>query len=244
METFNSIYYTSTTKEMTNCTKSEYLRYLKGKFTNLERFISRFVDVKLEKLGSIKESHTADYNAFKDFFKFLVDNYEEATTFTTKEAFELENREFQALVFSSINIPSMIKELGAERHKVEGVETKHRRYDTNGNYIGDETYHNIYETHKVNGKKLGVTDDLYILKCWCTSTNKEHFLWVDAKYKDDPLSAIASTFMVHENIIPHIKCLKRQGDILMVEMKQEVKPEGNVVSLTKEQYFDLLVTQS
>jgi hypothetical protein len=58
------------------------------------------------------------------------------------------------------------------------------------------------------------------------------------------LTAIASTFVVHKNIIPHIKALKRQGDILLTEMDDDIKPEGEMVSLTKEQYFGLLVAQS
>ena len=102
----------------------------------------------------------------------------------------------------------------------------------------------MYETHEINGEKLGIEDKLYAVKCWCTSTNKEHWIWIDEKYKDDPLNAIASTFMVHENVIPHIKALKRQGDLLLLEMEEDVKPEGEMVSLTKEQYFGLLVAQS
>jgi hypothetical protein len=49
---------------------------------------------------------------------------------------------------------------------------------------------------------------------------------------------------VHENLIPFIKELKRQGDILLVELTQEVDPRGQMVSLSKDQYFDLLTAQS
>jgi hypothetical protein len=134
--------------------------------------------------------------------------------------------------------------LGAKRIKTDGVKVNHRQYDAEGNFTGVEEYDNIYETHEIEGKKLGLEESLYAVKCWCTSTNKEHWLWIDDQYKDDPLTAIASTFVVHKNIIPHIKALKRQGDILLTEMDEDVKPEGEMVSLTKEQYFGLLVAQS
>ena len=53
-----------------------------------------------------------------------------------------------------------------------------------------------------------------------------------------------NTFFVHENLIPFIKELKRQGDILLVELKQDVEPRGQMVSLSKDQYFELLTAQS
>ena len=70
---------------------------------------------------------------------------------------------------------------------------------------------NIYETYEVKGEKLKLRENVYALKVWCTSTDKEHWLWIDKKYKDNPLEAVASTFHIHENLIPHIKELKRQG---------------------------------
>jgi len=243
-ETFTSIVFDTDTKSMTGCTNSEYLRYLKGKFSNLERFKSRYVDPFYSKFEKYKENLSEEFEIVSNFLNFLVENFDDAKPFSIEEAFKINEREFQALVFSSINIPDMVKELGAVKYKVDGIETTHKRYDENGEYLYDETYQNIYEVYKVNGTKIGINDDLYMVKCWCTTTNKEHYLWIDEKYKDDPLEAIASTFVVHENIIPFIKCLKRQGDVLIAEMIKDVKPEGNMISLTKKQYFSLLATQS
>jgi hypothetical protein len=58
------------------------------------------------------------------------------------------------------------------------------------------------------------------------------------------LEAIASTFRIHENLIDNISELKRQGDILIVELKEEIDPSGEIVPLTAEQYFGLLTAQS
>jgi hypothetical protein len=69
-------------------------------------------------------------------------------------------------------------------------------------------------------------------------------LWIEDQYKDSPLEAVASTFRIHENLIPHIKEIKRQGDILLVELNQDVEPQGNIVPLTAEQYFGFLTAQS
>jgi len=243
--TFNEVYFDTEQNSMVGCSNSEFLRYLKGIHTNRERFINRYVNVLLEKLESLKEHSMEDYDCIKKFIDFLVDNYNDAVSFSFKESFELnEKREFQALVFSSINIGEMMQELGATRYKTDGIEVKHRRYDDDGNVTNEEMYHNVYEVWEVNGEKLGINENLYTVKCWCTSTNKEHWLWIEDQYKEDPLEAIASTFRVHENIIPHIKCLKRHGDILLAEMNEDVTPEGNIVPFTKELYFKLLVAQS
>lgn len=241
---FKSIAFSTESNKMKGCSTEELSRYLKGVYSNRERFISRFVEKKLEQLAELKKSYPDRYNQVVDFLNSITKNFDKCIPFTFKEAFELKEREFQALVFSSINITEMINKLGAKRIKTDGINVKHRKYDTNGNFLGLEDYHNIYETHEVDGTELGINSSLYVVKCWCTSTNKEHWLWIDEKYKNDPLNAIASTFMVHENVIPHIKALKRQGDLLLVETDEEVVPEGNMVSLSKEQYFGLLVAQS
>ncbi len=51
---------------------------------------------------------------------------------------------------------------------------------------------------------------------------------------------------VHKNLVEgnHIKELKRQGDVLLVELNDDVTPEGELVPLTAEQYFGFLTAQS
>lgn len=233
---------------------TDVVRYLKGIFTNKARFKHRFIDLfkgvkqtmlddqasgKLDKFDHVNPS---DFECDEIMDSFL-EMYDDVQPFSYKEAFNLKNQEFQILVFSSINITEMIGELGHERINTVGKPVRHKQFDTNGNFTGYKEYDVIYEVHKVNGEKLG-TDDSYAIKCWCTTTNKEHWLWIEDKYKDDALEAVASTFRIHENLIPNIKELKRQGDILLVEMFEDIEPEGEIVPLTAEQYFSLLTAQS
>lgn len=257
---FNGVYFDTTTEQFVGCTKDQFLRYLKGVYQNKNRFVNRYINVLYKKIfepegydsiykviEEYPDEHLGDDIKIKNLLDFFVQYFDDAKPFTYKEAFELNNqeqREFQALVFTSINISEMIKELGATRIKTDGIEVNHIQYDENGTEIGMKAFHNVYETWEVSGEKLGLNNPLYAIKCWCTTTNKEHWLWCKKEFKDNPLDAIASTFVIHENLIPYIKCLKRQGDLLFVELTQNVKPEGETVSLTKEQYFNLLVAQS
>ncbi len=208
------------------------LRYLKGLYPKRHLY-ERHV---LTEIESINE--TVELRAL------LEDGYDVATPFSYQEAFAIEEPNFRALVFGSINISDMIKEMGHERIKVEGIPVKRKEFSPDGRFLGYKEFDSIYEVHRVNGEKIEAKRELFALKCWCTSTNKEHWIWIEPEYKDDPLAAIASTFRIHENLIPHIKELKRQGDIMIVEMNEEVMPEGNVVPLTKEQYFGLLTAES
>jgi hypothetical protein len=138
----------------------------------------------------------------------------------------------------------MIKQLGHTRIATAGRPVKHKQYSKQGEFLGFKEYDVIFETHEIDGRKLGTWQPVHAVRCWCTTTDNEHWLWIDSTYKDDPLEAIARTFYIHENLVPYIKELKRQGDILLVELTQDVDPRGNMVSLSKEQYFGLLTAQS
>lgn len=174
----------------------------------------------------------------------LLDGYELAKPFSYVEAFQLKDPTFRSIVFGSIDIREMIMNMKHERVRVDGIPVRHKVFAPNGEFLGWKNKDNIYELYSVDGEDLNIKEKLFVVKCWCTSTNKEHWIWVEPEYAKDALTAIASTFRVHENVIPHIKEIKRQGDILILEMKKQVKPEGKVVPLTKEQYFGLLTAES
>tara|TARA_R110002012_G_scaffold177489_1_gene342309 strand:- start:161 stop:952 length:792 start_codon:yes stop_codon:yes gene_type:complete len=235
-------------------TNEDVVRFLKGQFSNKTRFENRFVKpFKDVKVTMAKDVENGEYEGYTyanpedfecdEFMDRLLEIYDEVEPFTYEEAFKLENQEFQIMVFGSINISEMIGELGHERVNTVGKPVRHKTFDHEGNFTGYKEYDVVYEVHKVNGEKLG-TDDSYAIRCWCTTTDEEHWLWIEDQYKDDPLEAVASTFRIHENLIPHIKELKRQGDILLVEMEEDIEPEGEIVPLNAEQYFSLLTAQS
>lgn len=238
-----------------NVENKDVVKYLKSVFTSRARFETRFVEefrnvinrmYKLKEEGMLNEYQFADPEDFRvdKQMDALLELYDQVEPFTYAEAFVIENPQFRADVFGNVNITEMITELGHKRIKTAGKPVKHKQFDTMGNFTGYKEYDSIYEVHEVSGEKLGITGNVYALKCWCTSTEKEHWIWIEDQYKDDPLEAVASTFRIHKNLIPHIKELKRQGDILLVEMKEDVKPEGDIVPLSADQYFSLLTAQS
>lgn len=236
-------------------TTEEVVKYLKGFYRNRETFLLEFIEktrnVHKTNDKSSNEDLQKDFDKSKNEFKCdeflddLISLYDNVTKFTYLEAFKLKNVDFQAKVFGVIDVPEMIKNLGHKTLAVEGKEVRHKKYNLAGDFLGHENYHVIYETHIVNGDQLKVNEPIYALKCWCTTTEEEHWLWIEDKYKDSPLEAVASTFRIHENLIDNIKEIKRQGDVLIVEMKDDnIEPKGDIVPLTSEQYFSLLTAQS
>lgn len=190
-----------------------------------------------------------DCSIFKcdDVLDELLELYDEVEPFNYEDAFKIENEEFQAKVFGSIDIVDMIKELGHERISVDGKNVRHKEFTPSGEFLGYKEYDVVYETHKVDITKLGLEgESAYALRCWCTTTDKEHWLWIEDEFRDNPLEAVASTMRVHKNLIEgnHIKELKRQGDVFLVELNYDVQPEGELVPLTAEQYFGFLTAQS
>lgn len=217
------------------------LRYLKGFYgSNKERFKKYFIEGKI------------NHALFQEFIDYSLENFDKVSTFSYNEAFQLDES-FSRLVFQSIDVSEMMYNLNAKRLGTDGIEVTRKTYDDNGEYLGKLTYHNVYEVYQADGDKLGAArTECYAVKCWCTSTNKEHWIWLDGYY-EDPLEAIASTFRVHDTIIPYIKELKRQGDILLVELTENVHPtkdengnlkEANLVPLSKEQYFNMLTSET
>lgn len=185
-----------------------------------------------------------DIENWKDITDFYSNLFLQLKPYSYKEAFELSNTDFRALVFSVINVPEMIAELGSTRIKTEGIELKNKIFK-NGKQEIDE-FTQIYELHKVDCTKLDLDEPVYAIKCWCTSTNEEHWLWIDNNYNNDPLAAIASTCKVYEPMIGNIKHIIRQGDVFLFEMENtvDIKENDKIVSLDKDTYFKLLKSQA
>ena len=185
-----------------------------------------------------------------ELLEAIQEQWQSVKSYTYKDIFKIEDRNLRRFCFNYIGVSEMMQALDARKIGVDGIELNYFKYDS----LGKKTpfkKHNIFEVYEAELSKIeelrgwrNQGQKVYAVKCWCTSTEHEHWLWIESQYKDDPLAAIASTFRIHENVIPHIKCLKRQGDVLICEMKTAVIPEGNVRPLTKTEYFGLLEVET
>lgn len=219
-------------------TYEDGVRYLRNKYSNnYKRFIERFINP-LRIWLSMNDVPNID-----DIISIYLNLWSRVKSFSYKEAFEIKDGNFRALVFSVIDVPEMIKHLGSKRIKTDGIELENKAYDKTFKLS------QVYELHKVDCSELEIEEDVFAIRCWCTSTNTEHWLWIDKKegLKNDPLSAIASTCKVYKSMIGNIKHIIRQGDVFIFEMKNDnfvPKEDEEIVSLDKNTYFNLLKCQA
>lgn len=212
------------------------VRYLKTKYSNVERLEARCFSLYRYYFKAID----------KPYLSYVLDDivrmFKILPAFNYKDAFELENASDRSIVFGVIDVSEMIRNLGSQRLKVEGKELTQRVYSEDGSYY-ETPITVVYELYSVDCSEIGGDPDTRAIKCWCTSTNKEHWLWLEGK-PESPLEGVASTCFVYPNMIGKIRCIKRQGDVFLFEMLEEVHPEGNPVSLDMDTYFSLLVCQT
>lgn len=218
-------------------------KYLKTRFrSNKSRFLKRAIEPISQWL---QMNGIENYN---DWVQLYTNLFDKVNPYSYAEALNIKNDEFRAEVFSIIDVPQMIKNLGSTRIKVEGIELINKVYNTVTKSFDEMPLTQIYELHLVNGKKLGI-EDCYAIKCWCTSTKEEHWLWVNDEQaaSGSPLEAIASTCNIYECMENNIKHIIRQGDVFLFEMIDpsfRVKNFNAVKPLDKETYFKLLKSQS
>jgi hypothetical protein len=137
-----------------------------------------------------------------------------------EQIFNLKSNRLKQICFEFLSPAELMKGLGAERIKVAGIEMNYFQYDSLGNKTPITKY-NIYETYHTTEHKKHNLDEIHAVKCWCSTTENEHWIFIEEQYASEPLAAIASTFRIPTDDISRIKCIKRQGDILIAELKDE-----------------------
>lgn len=210
------------------CSKDGMVRFYKGMYRTKESLMREFKDIS-DNVQFIKD--------------FIYESFDDAEPFSIKECFQIEDDEFRRIVFESVDIDEMMDYINPDHYTSDGIKVNTKVFDEEGNHVDTVEKHNVYQVHVADAGKLDsrlAGQSIYILKCWCTSTNNHHWIWIDERHKDDPLEAVASTFRIHKNLLNYLKEIKRQGDVLITELTEDVEPEGEIVSLDKETYFKYL----
>lgn len=221
-------------------TLSSGIRYLKTLYqSNYDRFKSRYL-IELEQFLRMNDCRATD--AILDHYD---SEFRRVKPYDYKEALHLEKVVFKQLVFSAIDVPQMMEHLGHNLVKAQGIDLINRTFNTTTNSFEDIEMTQVYEMHQVNGSQIGINEPLYALRCWCTSTNKEHWLWLDKKY-DNVLDAVASTCVIWEPMRGKIKKIIRQGDVFIFEMSEHVDITGSEqrIHMDGKTFYSLLKSQS
>lgn len=244
------ILYSSSTQAFDQMTWETVLRFYKTIYETKEAFYENVI----HRINIIDD--------LKDVCDYWESNYDHAELLDFKDAFAMKFSVHKKALFDKIDSSLMMDVLQAELIASKTIEIK--RKSCSHNCISD-SYTATYETYRAdfrpvfeNMENVNLQNPIwrYAVKCWCPSTGKPHFIWISKYVSEDPLDAIASTFQVHSFIVPHIKAIKRQGDLLFVELNKDIDPDefgvhdnfdnyvNDFESLTAETYFNLLTIES
>jgi len=199
----------------------------------------------------------------KDFGEFVYEMWDKIQKVTVTEALALENAEKRRVYFDCIGVETIFKQMEPTLRDRQVIKKKRMRWDTNNDPY-DYEFEDVYELYEIEGEKLFGKDrwnrmlnPVYAVRCWCTTTNREYWLYVSPEaveegpvarwgrrqqeeIKYDAISAIAWTIRID---ISHPERIYRQGDIIVAKMSDQSETVSRY-HLTKENYLELMYSET
>jgi len=208
------------------------------------------------------------HDQLQDFGLFVEECWNRIEPVTVEEALQQENTEDRRVFFDAIGIEKLFKSLDPKLLDKQVIDKNRTRWDDELNEY-TYTFEDVYELYELDAKKMFKTDrwgnepreHIYAVRCWCTTTNREYWLYVpreaalgstwwagdqDNEARADAIRAIAWTVRID---VPeeNVEKIYRQGDIIVAKMKDKAKATVstfNPYHLSKEQYLSLMYSET
>ena len=199
------------------------------------------------------------HESLTDFGKFIEDCWDEIKPVTVKEALTLDNTESRRIYFDCIGVIALFKQLDPVLKDRQVISKKRIDWDDDNKEVAKE-FEDVYELYQIEGKKLFDTNKwgqeanpIYAVRCWCTTTNREYWLYVnqeaatgerwgrpddDTTY--DAIRAIAWTIRID---VTNPARIYRQGDIIVAKLG-DTSDSTSPYHLSKEQYLSLMYSET
>jgi len=226
-----------------------------------------------------KTKYESDYRDFQkavitheslnDFEEFVSSMWPLIEPVTIQDALIQDNTEDRRVYFDAIGIEKLFKSLDPKLLDKQTIKKKRTRWDDEFNEYTHE-FEDVYELYEIAASKMFTKDrwgneprdHIYAVRCWCTTTNREYWLYVprwaalgdhwwagdlnDEKPKADAIRAIAWTVRL-DVPIGHVEKIYRQGDIIVAKIKEEITPDtlsALPYHLGKEDYLQLMYSET
>ena len=206
------------------------------------------------------EKEVITHESLHDFRDFVKDMWESIIPVTVEEALQQPNAEDRRVYFDAIGVEKLFKQLNPTLRDKQVIKKKRTRWDDSNDPYEYE-FEDVYELYEMPGEKLFVTDrwgnkpnPVYAVRCWCTTTNREYWLYVPVEAAAggtwwniidagnyDAIRAIAWTIRIN---VENPERIYRQGDIIVVKMGDKTKECNRPEHLTKEQYLQLMYSET
>ena len=209
------------------------------------------------------------HESLKDFDTFVEELWDSIKEVTVEEALQIPNTEERRVYFDAIGIEKLFKSLDPTLLDKQTIKKKRTRWDDEFNEYTHE-FEDVYELYEIAASKMFTTDrwgneprdHIYAVRCWCTTTNREYWLYVPrwaalgeswwsssegaTKASADAIRAIAWTVRL-DVPIGHVDRIYRQGDIIVAKIKEEITsdtPSALPYHLSKEDYLQLMYSET
>jgi hypothetical protein len=208
------------------------------------------------------------HESLKDFDEFVSSMWPLIETVSIQDALIQDNTEDRRVYFDAIGIEKLFKSLDPKLLDKQVIDKKRIRWDDDFKEY-EYIFEDIYELYEIEATKMFNTDrwgnpprdHIYAVRCWCTTTNREYWLYVprEAALGDrwwhgsnnegsepDAIRAIAWTVRLD---VPaeNVEKIYRQGDIIVAKVKDSAKATEttfNPYHLSKEQYLSLMYSET
>ena len=218
---------------------------------------------KYESFKDFKEAIIV-HSSMDDFGGFVQECWDSIKEATALRALAEKNAEKRRIYFDCIGVRKVFDSLS---HTLldRQVITKNRAKWDDDNKESMYTFDDVYELYTIKAENMFPTSsswtgsnsdrgDVYMVRCWCTTTNREYFLYVpriaalgsrwswsgNEGDKPDVVRAIAWTIRIN---ITNPERLYRQGDIIAARWSKD-SIECEPYHITKEQYLTLMYSES
>jgi len=207
------------------------------------------------------------HESLNDFDQFVQECWDKIEQVTVEEALKIENTEERRTYFDAIGIEKLFKILKPKLLDKQAIKKSRVKWDEEFNEYTHE-FEDIYELYEIEATKMfskdrwgnAPTQNIYAVRCWCTTTNREYWLYVPREAalgatwwnrdsedsKPDAIRAIAWTVRID---VPeeNVEKIYRQGDIIIAKMKNSAKVTETTLSpyhLSKENYLSLIYSET
>ena len=207
------------------------------------------------------------HESLNDFDQFVQECWDKIEQVTVEDALKIENTEERRTYFDAIGIEKLFKSLKPKLLDKQTIKKSRVKWDEEFNEYTHE-FIDVYELYEIEAKEMfskdrwgnTPTQNTYAVRCWCTTTNREYWLYVPREAalgatwwnrdsednKPDAIRAIAWTVRID---VPeeNVEKIYRQGDIIVAKMKDKAKVTETTMSpyhLSKENYLSLMYSET
>ena len=125
------------------------------------------------------------HESLNDFDQFVQECWDKIEQVTVEDALKIENTEERRTYFDAIGIEKLFKSLKPKLLDKQTIKKSRVKWDEEFNEYTHE-FEDVYELYEIEAKKMFSTDrwgniptqNTYAVRCWCTTTNREYWLYV------------------------------------------------------------------